>query len=718
MEKTFSSHDAKKLVEEHKKILQVLADSVVKREQYLSEISSTIEKLVDKTAYDTIKNIPVEELNRGKKGIRVKALRDAGYESIADIVTTSVHNISNIYGVSEDGAYLIMSVAKNIADQARKDIKVKINADRKNRLTTELVQKISKYKENEPYIVDCQNLYKTMKMAIEDKMVKVKPATGGIRWFFASNTKKEEALKQCTVLKNLLDNGYGVQVYHNQTKIQENERISADAAWENFGRDSIRFFHIIETIAPGVLGKSDDKYGLPEDLAVEIQQECFFPDGLLCQLRRYQEWGVKYILHQERVLLGDEMGLGKTIQAIAAMVSLKNTGATHFCVVCPASVLTNWCREIKKHSTLSVIKVHGYDRETSIRQWIKYGGVAVTTYETTAFIEFSAEFKFSMLIVDEAHYIKNPNANRTKNVKNIGSHAERLLYMTGTAIENKVEEMVGLIHYLQPGVAKEVKGMEALVSAPQFRTKVAPVYYRRKREDVLTELPELIETKEWCTMTSVERKVYESAVLNKEYSNSRRVSWNVPDLSYSSKAQRLMEIIDEAEKEGRKIIVFSFFLDTIRKISSMLGERCLQPINGSVSVQRRQEIIDEFENAPAGTVLATQILAGGTGLNIQVASVVVICEPQFKPSIENQAISRAYRMGQTRNVLVYRLLCEDSVDERITNLLENKQKIFDAFADKSVAAQESIELDKKSFGNIIQEEIEKINSRNNKNPFN
>ena len=99
-----------------------------------------------------------------------------------------------------------------------------------------------------------------------------------------------------------------------------------------------------------MLGNQDSVYGLPEQLAREVQDECFFPDGLLCELRRYQEWGVKYILHQGKVLLGDEMGLGKTIQAIATMVSLKNTGATHFIVLCPASVIINWCREVQKFS--------------------------------------------------------------------------------------------------------------------------------------------------------------------------------------------------------------------------------------------------------------------------------------------------------------------------------------------------------------------------------
>ena len=154
--------------------------------------------------------------------------------------------------------------------------------------------------------------------------------------------------------------------------------------------------------------------------------------------------------------------------------------------------------------------------------------------------------------------------------------------------------------------------------------------------------------------------------------------------------------------------IFSFYLDVIEKISELLGSQCTEPINGSVTPNRRQEIIDDFDNAPAGKVLISQIIAGGTGLNIQSASVVIFCEPQLKPSIENQAIARAYRMGQARNVLVYRLLCENTIDERITEMLAEKQAIFNAFADKSVAA-DNVEVDVKSLGNIIKEEIDRIN---------
>jgi SNF2 family DNA or RNA helicase len=212
----------------------------------------------------------------------------------------------------------------------------------------------------------------------------------------------------------------------------------------------------------------------------------------------------------------------------------------------------------------------------------------------------------------------------------------------------------------------------------------------------------------------------------------RRVSWNVEDLKKSSKAARMLDIIEDAKEENRKVIVFSYFLDTIAAVEKLVngggsseavsevagvasgakgalsGNKCMEAITGSVTPQRRQEILDEFEKAPAGTVLPAQIQSGGTGLNIQAASVVIICEPQLKPSIENQAISRAYRMGQTRSVLVFRLVCENSVDERIMEMLASKQSEFDIFADRSDAAAESIEIDSKTQGEIIRAEQERL----------
>jgi len=681
MARTFTPKDAKRLIEQHKDIQSGLTKIEQLSARYENEIREAAKALVGREVLEQLKNVPIEEINREKRGFKTKLLREYGYCTLADISGASVYSIASIRGISEDTAYSIHHVVKGLVDKTSQNTKIRLSLDNKNVESTRLIVALSKYRQVQPHIESERQLISSHNRKVGYALEDLQPGTGRLSWFFTSGRNKQKAEESFRYLTDLLSSDYAKEAERLQQETLHIDQLQGSEGWKDFSENSIRFFNILEDIAPGILGTDDAVYGLPEDLAREIQKECFFPDGLLCELRRYQEWGVKYILHQERVLLGDEMGLGKTVQAIATMVSLKNTGATHFVVVCPASVISNWCREIRRHSLLSVTKVHGAGRTSALKSWIQTGGVAVTTYETTGFFTLENDFRFTLLVIDEAHYIKNPEARRTINVKTIGNHADRMLFMTGTALENKVDEMISLIRILQPNVAAQVQSMAFLSSAPQFRERVAPVYYRRKREDVLTELPELIESKEWCVLSGEEEAVYEASVLGKHYAEARRVSWSVDDLHKSSKAKRLLELIEEAESDNRKIIVFSYFLDTIRKLCDLLEDKCMNPINGSVSPNRRQEIIDEFENAPAGTVLPAQIQAGGTGLNIQAASVVILCEPQFKPSIENQAISRAYRMGQTRNVLVYRLLCEDTVDEKIISMLEEKQKIFDAFAD-------------------------------------
>jgi hypothetical protein len=136
------------------------------------------------------------------------------------------------------------------------------------------------------------------------------------------------------------------------------------------------------------------------------------------------------------------------------------------------------------------------------------------------------------------------------NVARLSSHAERLLFMTGTALENRVDEMVSLIACLRPDIAREVSKITYLSGAPQFRDKVAPVYYRRRREEVLGELPDLIEKTEWCVLSEEEEEIYEDAVLSRNFNLSRRVSWNIPDIKNSAKAKRMLELIDEAAEDG------------------------------------------------------------------------------------------------------------------------------------------------------------------------
>lgn len=680
------------------------------QQEAADRVAAAADRLTAAAAMATLREVPVEELNRNKGGIRVKTLRDNGIVTVADVCAATEYRLSSINGISDEGAAAVKAIAAEYAVQARQGVRVRLSADNRDKSSTELVTSLYAYRRRQRLTGELTDLANARRPRIGRDRRLLEDASGA-GWLFCDEQKRAQIREAYFELNDLLEGDYGHTAGEYIRELNTLRAFTADQVWKDFERNSIAYFTTLEELVPGLLGGGDELYGLPEELAREIREEDFFPDGLLCTLRRYQEWGVKYILHQKRVLLGDEMGLGKTVQAIAAMVSLRNTGATHFVVVCPASVLSNWCREVQRHSRLRVTKVHGTGRAAALDSWIKTGGVAVTTYETTGFFKPADDFRFDMMVVDEAHYIKNPEAQRSKNVKRLCEHTDRLLFMTGTALENRVDEMISLLTVLQPQIASSVQGMTFMAAAPQFREKVAPVYYRRKREDVLTELPELIESKEWCALSPAEEQVYEQTLLTGSFPAVRRVSWNVGDLAQSSKASRLRELIDEAESEERKLIVFSFFLSTISDLHELLGERCLGPITGSVPPAKRQEIIDDFDKAPAGSVLLAQIQSGGTGLNIQSASVVVLCEPQFKPSIENQAISRAYRMGQARSVLVYRLLCEETVDERITELLEQKQAVFDAFADKSAAAEQSLELDEAGFGQIIRQEIDRINAK-------
>jgi SNF2 family DNA or RNA helicase len=283
--------------------------------------------------------------------------------------------------------------------------------------------------------------------------------------------------------------------------------------------------------------------------------------------------------------------------------------------------------------------------------------------------------------------------------------------MTGTPLENRVDEMIFLISMLNTEKAEEIRGMRELSMAPEFREKVAPVYLRRTREDVLKELPEKVEKEEWCRLGAKELEVYKYALAGGNFTDVRRVSWNAEALADSAKAARLLEIADQARDEGRKIIVFSFFLDTIRKVQELLGDRVYGPISGSIPAEKRQELVDQFGQGPDGSVLLCQIVAGGVGLNIQAASVVVICEPQWKPSTETQAISRVYRMGQARSVEVFRLLAENTVDEYVLQILKGKSEIFAGFADESSAGDASMDMLEKQMSHamakILEEERKK-----------
>jgi SNF2 family DNA or RNA helicase len=211
---------------------------------------------------------------------------------------------------------------------------------------------------------------------------------------------------------------------------------------------------------------------------------------------------------------------------------------------------------------------------------------------------------------------------------------------------------------------------------------VAPVYLRRNQEDVLTELPEKIEVEDWVRLSAGDEQAYADAVGARSIMQMRQAAYVSPE---SAKLERLREICEEAAEDGFKVVVFSFFLGVLDVVGRALGPHVVGTVNGSVPPAVRQQLVDDFTRRPGHAVLLGQIEAGGVGINMQAASVVIITEPQWKPSTEHQAVARAHRMGQVRTVQVHRLLAKDSVDERMREIQENKTLLFDEFARKSDA---------------------------------
>ena len=375
----------------------------------------------------------------------------------------------------------------------------------------------------------------------------------------------------------------------------------------------------------------------------------------------------------------------------------------------------------------------------------------MTNYESMGKIapRIDNQMRLSLLVIDEAHYIKNPEAKRTRLIHSLDEESERILLMTGTPLENNVIEMCQLFDFVRPDMADAIRANAAMRRIPAFREMLAPAYLRRQRDQVLEELPPCTEEEEWCAMTPQDLEAYRACVLDKSFNGMRRVSF-LQDMqgntAVSAKMTRLRELCDQALDEGKKIVIYSFFRETIRKVSEMLEDTAAREtapgtgglytadstdgaggnhseehslstigdgrqelyigeITGSTPAGDRQQIVDRFTETPGGCILLCQSQAGGTGLNIQAAEIVIFCEPQIKPSLTRQAIARVYRMGQTRNVLVYHLLCENTVDEAVRDLLETKQAEFDLFADESALADAADNLlDREWIHRFVEEE--------------
>lgn len=708
--------EAKQILEQLENARQQIAKVDGFEQKTVVEIKTLSRLIRDNTAKESLKQIPIDELNSNGEGIKLASLREAGYETLHDLEGKSPRELMKIPGIGETQAMRIASKIRYIQDANRDTSNLTIDFalfDEVKQIR-DLVYNLHLLIELGDILAKAKPISSSLGKTMLDHYENAKAATRfSFKMLFAKREQKDKCNESLEILLNLYGGGICDEVKKIYDEFESRKaKLSHETARVAFKANNAAFYALLEKLVPETLVKTEQEVlGLPAEIYERINYTKLNVDTLNATLRSYQEFGTKYILNQQRVLLGDEMGLGKTMQALACMAHLRKEGRTHFMVVCPVSVLVNWQREISKFLGETAIAIHGTDRMDEYNEWLSNGGICVTTFETIVRLEINKERSIDMLIVDEAHYVKNPEAKRTIALKEVIENSEYCLLMTGTPLENKVEEMIFLVSLLRPSVAKDIEKFKELRKAPQFREVIAPVYLRRNRIDVLKELPELIEKEEWCILGEVEKKEYIKSLAKKNMMKMRQVSYEVENSADSSKINRLIEICDEAKEDGRKVIIFSYFLSTIAKIQAALMDRCYGVITGAISSNARQEIIDGLAKAPDGSVVVSQITAGGVGLNIQCASVVILCEPQWKPSIEDQAISRCYRMGQSQSVMVHRLLAENTVDERIVEILKDKSEIFEGFAFES----EIDSISKKMKEDIIAKEREFYNVTDGEN---
>lgn len=632
---------------------------------------------------------PVTELRKFTgKGLRLGKLEQAGYTTVGQIQQATHDELLASPGVGSQTVYEAKDAANRVADRIRADTRFRFDPDRRDPRQTRLLATLAAERSAKAASQALNEPLRHFAAQVQPLMPLARKA--GSRWsmFWSGRRRKREVLSALAELGDLINN---IATQSLVTSLQEAlgrsnpSKYDLNRLWRQYESEAAAFNTALAQITgadAANAGELDDF--ISDELRQKIEAVPFDASLLRSTLRVYQLFGAKYTIHQERAILGDEMGLGKTIQALAVCAHLAAKGQQRFLVVCPTSVQANWIAEIKRHTILRSFSLHGPKREEQGLQWMRRGGVAVTTFNTLDRLEFLKRNSIepALLVVDEAHFVKNPDAKRSKAVAELNRRAQRALFLTGTPMENQVEEFQNLISYLRPDVADRIEAGETIIGAGMFRRLVAPVYLRRNQEDVLTELPDKIEVEDWVQFNQDDYRAYHNEVAARNLMGMRRAASAMPG---SVKLDRLTELVQQAGLENHKVIVFSYFLDVLEAVKKTLGDQAMGPITGKVPVQVRQELIDEFTASSEPSALLSQIEAGGVGLNIQAASVVIIAEPQWKPSTEEQAVARAHRMGQVRKVQVHRLLAKESVDERIREIQEDKLLLFEHYARRSDA---------------------------------
>jgi superfamily II DNA or RNA helicase len=456
--------------------------------------------------------------------------------------------------------------------------------------------------------------------------------------------------------------------------------------------------------------------------------------GFSGKLRSYQEDGISWLnfLHEFELggILADEMGLGKTVQALAFFQSLrdrkvvKKSAQKPVLIVAPTSVITNWSYEIRKFTpTAKVLMLHGPGRKAYFDQ-IPNHDFVLTSYALLRLDRYDLErHEFSYLVLDEAQNIKNPMTSTTKAAKAL--RAKHRLALTGTPTENRPMELWSIMDFLMPGYLGSheffrnnierpiLEGGTDVQVAQTLNAKTRPFILRRLKADVEKELPPKIESVLHVEMTSSQKHLY-TQILNEvrpkvfdaikkkgiqgasvsilaallrlrqvcNHPNSIDAFSELPGFD-SGKFNLLKDLLIEALESGRKILLFSQFRGMLSIIRSWLDEQSTGYLYLDGTTKNRQDLIDRFSQDESVRLFLISLKAGGSGLNLMAADTVIIYDPWWNPAVESQAVDRAHRIGQNKTVSVYRLVTEESVEQKIMALKEKKSKIVDALINEN-----------------------------------
>ncbi len=444
------------------------------------------------------------------------------------------------------------------------------------------------------------------------------------------------------------------------------------------------------------------------------------PAGLQATLRPYQRQGLAWLGFLREFgfhgVLADDMGLGKTVQTLAHLLAEKEAGRLDrpCLVVAPTSLMGNWRREAQRFTPdLRVLVLHGPQRRRHFERLAEHD-LILTTYPLVVRDEaVLAEQDFHYLVLDEAQAIKNPRAKTAQALGRLT--ARHRLCLTGTPLENHLGELWALFHFLMPGFLGSRERFNRLFRHPverhgddqrltQLRRRVGPFLLRRTKEEVADELPPKTEIVRTVPLEGRQRELYESirlAMDEKLRAEIRRKGLarshimildallklrqvccdprlvrleRARRVKQSAKLDLLMELLPEMVEEGRRVLLFSQFTRMLGLIEAELKARGIGYSKLTGQTRKRQEAIDRFQDG-AVPVFLISLKAGGVGLNLTAADTVIHYDPWWNPAVERQATDRAHRIGQDKHVFVYKLVTEDTVEERILALQKKKQAL-------------------------------------------